>query len=244
MAPPILLTVDDDPEVSRSLARDLRQRYGEDYRIRRAESGASALEVLQELKLRNDRVALLLADHRMPAMTGVEFLEETRRLFPKARRVLLTAYADTDAAIAAINQADVHYYLLKPWDPPEEKLYPVLDDLLEDWRMHDRMISDDGLRVVGHRWSAPSHNVYLNCWGGHPSMRQQVGQSTIRAFGVGSAYGAPPCTSTSWTCRKRGIRVVRPACRAGRRRARRQHGSDSRSNARFCSTTTGAMTFG
>ena len=159
MPPPILLTVDDDPEVSRSLARDLRQHYGEDYRIRRAESGPEALEALRELKLRDEKVGLLLADHRMPEMTGVEFLEESRQYYPKARRVLLTAYADTDAAIAAINQADVHYYLLKPWDPPREKLYPVLDDLLEDWKMQDRLKSDERTRVVGHRWSAPSHEV-------------------------------------------------------------------------------------
>jgi thioredoxin reductase (NADPH) len=159
MPPPIILTVDDDPEVSRSLARDLRQQYGQDYRIRRAESGQAALDALKELKLRDDKVALLLADHRMPGMTGVEFLEQARELYPKARRVLLTAYADTEAAIAAINRADVHYYLLKPWDPPEERLYPVLDDLLEDWKMQDRLVSDDRLRVVGHRWSAPSHAV-------------------------------------------------------------------------------------
>jgi thioredoxin reductase (NADPH) len=159
MAPPILLTVDDDPDVSRSLARDLRQHYGEDYRIRRAESGSAALDALKELKLRDEQVALLLADQRMPEMTGVEFLEQARQFYPKARRVLLTAYADTQAAIAAINRADVHYYLLKPWDPPQEKLYPVLDDLLEDWKMLDRLKSDDRIRVVGHRWSAPSHEL-------------------------------------------------------------------------------------
>jgi len=159
MPPPILLTVDDDPDVSRSVARDLRQRYGEDYRIRRAESGTGALEMLKELTLRGDKVALLLADHRMPEVTGVDFLQQARQFYPKARRVLLTAYADTDAAIAAINQADVHYYLLKPWDPPQEKLYPVLDDLLEDWRAQDRLRTDDHVRVVGHRWSAPSHKV-------------------------------------------------------------------------------------
>jgi thioredoxin reductase (NADPH) len=159
MTPAILLTVDDDPEVSRALARDLRQRYGEDYRIRRAESGPAALDALKELKLRDERVGLLLADQRMPEMTGVEFLAEARQFYPKARRVLLTAYADTEAAIAAINRADVHYYLLKPWDPPQEKLYPVLDDLLEDWKMEDRLKSDDRLRIVGHRWSAGSHEV-------------------------------------------------------------------------------------
>jgi thioredoxin reductase (NADPH) len=159
MAPPILLTVDDDPEVSRSLARDLRQQYGEDYRIRRAESGPEALDALKELKLRDEKVGLLLADHRMPEMTGVEFLEQAREFYPEARRVLLTAYADTDAAIGAINQADVDYYLLKPWDPPQEKLFPVLDDLLEDWKMRDRRTTDDRVRVVGHRWSAPSHAI-------------------------------------------------------------------------------------
>src|ERR1700737_1906689 len=157
--PPLLLTVDDDPDGSRSLARDLRQQYGEDYRIRRAESGPEALAALKELKLRDEQVGLLLADHRMPEMTGVEFLERARQFYPKARRVLLTAYADTDAAIAAINKADVHYYLLKPWDPPQEKLYPVLDDLLEDWKLQDRLKSDDRVRVVGHRWSAPSHEI-------------------------------------------------------------------------------------
>jgi thioredoxin reductase (NADPH) len=159
MAPPILLTVDDDPEVSRALARDLRQQYAEDYRIRRAESGQAALDALKELKLRDEKVGLLLADHRMPAMTGVEFLEQARQLYPKARRVLLTAYADSDAAIAAINKADVHYYLLKPWDPPQEKLFPVLDDLLEDWKMQDRLTSDERTKVIGHRWSAQSHEV-------------------------------------------------------------------------------------
>ena len=156
---PILMTVDDDPEVSRSLARDLRQQYGEEYRIRRAESGPEALDALKELKLRDEKVGLLLADHRMPEMTGVEFLDQARELYPKARRVLLTAYADTDAAIAAINRAGVDYYLLKPWDPPEEKLYPVLDDLLVDWKTQDRLKSDEGVRVIGHRWSAPSHDL-------------------------------------------------------------------------------------
>jgi thioredoxin reductase (NADPH) len=159
MPPPILLTVDDDPQVSRALARDLRQQYAQEYRIRRAESGQAGLDALKELKLRDEKVGLLLADHRMPEMTGVEFLEQARELYPKARRVLLTAYADTDAAIAAINKADVHYYLLKPWDPPQEKLYPVLDDLLEDWKMQDRLKTDESTRVVGHRWSAQSHEV-------------------------------------------------------------------------------------
>jgi thioredoxin reductase (NADPH) len=158
MPPPILLTVDDDPGVSRAIARDLRQHYSEDYRIRRAESGQEALDTLSELKLRGDRVGLLLADHRMPEMNGVEFLERARQLYPEARRVLLTAYADTEAAIGAINRADVDYYLLKPWDPPQERLYPVIDDLLEDWLADDRP-PFEGVKVVGHRWSARSHDV-------------------------------------------------------------------------------------
>src|SRR5947207_15680722 len=119
VAAPSRLTVDDDPEVSRSLARDLRQQYGEDYRIRRAESGSAALDALKELKLRDENVGLLLADHRMPEMTGVEFIEQAREPYPQARRVLLTAHADTDAAIAAINRARVGYHVLKPWDPPQ-----------------------------------------------------------------------------------------------------------------------------
>jgi thioredoxin reductase (NADPH) len=155
---PVLLTVDDDPAVSRAIARDLRQRYGHDYRVRRAESGADALEVLDELKLRGERVGLLLVDQRMPAMSGVEFLEHARERYPTARRVLLTAYADTEAAIAAINKADVDYYLLKPWDPPEEKLYPVVDDLMDDWTATNPP-SFSGVQVVGHRWSARSHEM-------------------------------------------------------------------------------------
>ena len=158
MPSPILLTVDDDPEVSRSLARDLRQQYGEDYRIRRAESGSAALDALKELKLRDENVGLLLADHRMPEMTGVEFLEQARELYPKARRVLLTAYADTDAAIGAINRADVDYYMLKPWDPPSERLYPQLDDLLDDWIASYRP-SFEGIRVLGTRWSPRSYEL-------------------------------------------------------------------------------------
>src|ERR687887_280371 len=136
-ARPAILTVDDDPNVSRSVARDLRRRYGEGYRIVRAESGPDALDALREIKLRGDEVAVLLADYRMPRMSGIEFLEEAMDLFPAARRVLLTAYADTDAAIQAINVVDLDHYLLKPWDPPEEKLYPVVDALLDAWSRSD-----------------------------------------------------------------------------------------------------------
>ncbi len=155
---PVLLTIDDDVNVSRAVARDLRRRYGGDYRIVRAESGAQALEALSEIKLRGDEVAILLADYRMPGMNGIEFLEQAMDLFPTARRVLLTAYADTSAAIDAINVIDLDHYLLKPWDPPEEKLYPVLDALLDAWLATDRRPVAE-TRVVGHRWSARSYEV-------------------------------------------------------------------------------------
>src|SRR5260221_6322946 len=156
MPKPVLLSVDDDPEVLRAVERDLRKKYADRYRIVRADSGASALQSLQTLKKRNEAVALLLVDQRMPEMSGVEFLNKAIAIFPEAKRVLLTAYADTDAAIQAINQARIQHYLLKPWDPPEDQLYPVLDDLLEDWQAGYRPVFD-GVRVLGHRWSPRSY---------------------------------------------------------------------------------------
>jgi thioredoxin reductase (NADPH) len=157
-ARPAILTVDDDPSVSRAVARDLRRRFGEQYRILRAESGQQALDTLRELKLRGGQVAVLVADYRMPGLTGIEFLEQAMDLFPEAKRVLLTAYADTSAAIDAINIVDLDHYLLKPWNPPEEKLYPVLDGLLDAWcRAERRPVLET--KVVGDRWSARSYEV-------------------------------------------------------------------------------------
>ena len=158
MAKPILLTVDDDPEVLRAVERDLRRRYAEHYRVMRAESGAAALEILRTLQKRNDAVALFLVDQRMPQMTGVAFLTEAKNLYPNAKRVLLTAYADTDAAIRAINEVQIQNYLLKPWDLPEQKLYPSIDDLLADWQANVRT-PFEGVRVLGSRWSPQSFRI-------------------------------------------------------------------------------------
>jgi thioredoxin reductase (NADPH) len=153
-----IMTVDDDPGVSRAVARDLRRHYGERYRIVRAESAAAALDALRQMKLRGDLVAVILADYRMPELNGIEFLEQAMDIYPGARRVLLTAYADTGAAIDAINVVDLDHYLLKPWDPPEEKLYPVVDTLLEAWLCSDHRPVPE-TKVIGHRWSARSSEV-------------------------------------------------------------------------------------
>jgi thioredoxin reductase (NADPH) len=158
MAKPNILTVDDDLDVLQAISRDLRTEYGDRFRILRASSGASAIETLEQLKVRNETVALLLTDQRMPGMSGVELIEQAAPMFPQAKRVLLTAYADTNAAIQAINTARLDYYLLKPWDPPTEKLYPVLDDLLTDWLAVYRPVFE-GIKVIGDRWSPCSHNV-------------------------------------------------------------------------------------
>ncbi len=158
MPKPVLLTVDDDPEVLRAIERDLRGRYADRYRVMRANSGNAGLATLRELKARNNPVALLLADQRMPQMDGVNFLSEAMEMHPLAKRALLTAYADTNAAIDAINEARVHYYLMKPWDPPEEKLFPALDDLLHDWAATFRP-PYEGIRVLGTRWSNRSYEL-------------------------------------------------------------------------------------
>ncbi|MEU4511929.1 FAD-dependent oxidoreductase [Nonomuraea wenchangensis] len=158
MDKPVIVTVDDDPGVSRAVARDLRRRYGQEYRIVRAETARDGIEAVKEMRLRGDDVAAILADYRMPQMNGVQFLEAAMDMYPYARRVLLTAYADTEAAIQAINVVDLDHYLLKPWDPPEEKFYPVIDGQLDAWLRTDR-IERSELRVVGDRWSAQSYRV-------------------------------------------------------------------------------------
>lgn len=158
MPKPILLLLDDDPVVLNAIERDVRKRYGRDYGLTKVGSGAAALDYLQQALARNETIALLLTDQRMPHMTGVQFLEQARALFPSARRVLLTAYADTEAAIAAINRVELDHYLMKPWDPPEERLYPVLDELLDDWQAQ-QPAPFDGLRVAGTLWSLPTHQI-------------------------------------------------------------------------------------
>ena len=158
MAKPILLSVDDDTDVLRAIERDLRSQYGADYRVMASDSPEGALDLLKQLKVRNDSVALLLADQRMPRMDGIGFLQEAMGFFPEAKRALLTAYADTTAAISAINQANINYFFMKPWDPPAEHLYPQLDDLLDDWRASYRP-AFEGIRVLGTRWSPKCYEL-------------------------------------------------------------------------------------
>ena len=203
-----ILTVDDDPGVSRAVARDLRRRYGERNRIVRAESGASALDALRQMKLRGDLVAVILADYRMPEMNGIEFLEQAMDIYPGARRVLLTAYADTGAAIDAINVVDLDHYLLKPWDPPEEKLYPVVDALLDAWLASDHRPVPE-TKVVGHRWSARSLRG-PRVPGAQPGALPLV--QLRRAGGAAAARGRPG-----------GRAVAAGGDHAGRRAADRAH---------------------
>jgi len=158
MPKPVIFTIDDDTSVLNSVARDLRAHYGQEYRILPIDSGEAALDYLKRIQQRNETVALFLVDHRMPVMNGVQFLEEAIQAYPQAKRVLLTAYADTQAAIDSINEVGLDYYLMKPWHPPEERLYPVLDELLEDWKVHVRL-PYEGIRVAGTLWSLPSHQV-------------------------------------------------------------------------------------
>ena len=158
MPKPILLSVDDDSDVLRAIERDLRSQYGAEYRVIGSDSPEGALDLLKQLKLRNDSVALLLADQRMPRMDGVEFLQQAMGIFPTAKRALLTAYADTNAAISAINQASINFFFLKPWDPPTEHLYPQLDDLLDDWQASYRP-TFQGIRVLGTRWSPKCYEL-------------------------------------------------------------------------------------
>ena len=158
MAKAVIFAIDDEPTVLNAVERDLRQKYGHTYRILKADSGAAALDALKQLQARNETAALFLVDQRMPQMTGVQFLDEARKLFPDAKKVLLTAYADTEAAISSINRVGLDYYLMKPWDPPQEHLYPVLDELLDEWKTHAQ-IPYDGIRVAGTLWSPASHQA-------------------------------------------------------------------------------------
>ena len=155
---PAIAVVDDEPAVLAAVARDLRRGFGDRYRILRAGSGPEALDVLREVRARGEQVAMLIADQRMPGMAGTDYLVEARTIFPDAKRALLTAYADTEAAIAAINDVSLDYYLLKPWDPPEEELFPVVEDLLTSWE-NDAPVDSGGLRVLGHRFSKESHEL-------------------------------------------------------------------------------------
>ncbi len=158
MAKPVIFSIDDDPSVLSAVERDLQTRYGKDYRIIPINTGRAALDYLKKMQQRNETVALFLVDQRMPGMNGVEFLQQAIRTYPQAKRVLLTAYADTEAAISSINEVGLDYYLMKPWHPPEARLYPILDELLEDWQMHVRL-PYEGIRVAGTLWSLPSHRV-------------------------------------------------------------------------------------
>ena len=158
LAEPVILLVDDDPQVLAALRRDMRSKYGAEYRVLGANSGQTAIDALKELKARADTLAMVISDQRMPSMLGVDVLKRTREIYPIARRVLLTAYSDIKAAVRAINEAHLDHYLEKPWDPPEERLFPAVDDLLATWHGEYRP-EVTGIRIVGHQWSPRSHDV-------------------------------------------------------------------------------------
>jgi len=191
MAGAVILTVDDDMAVSQAITRDLRSRYGDRYRLVRATSGSEALTVLDELATRDQPVALIVSDHRMPEMTGIELLRESMRAAPSAKRVLLTAYADTDVAINAINDVGLDHYLMKPWAPPEEVLYPIIDDLLEDWELahQDRF---DGVRVIGSKWSERSHDTRMFLARNHVPYRWLELERDVEAGRLFDLFGGDP----------------------------------------------------
>ena len=208
MSKPAILTVDDDPMVSAAIARDLRRRYGDDYLVVKATSGAQALAVLTKLALRNQPVALIATDQRMPGMTGIELLEQAREHAPGAKFLLLTAYADTDVAIKAINDIGLDYYLLKPWDPPEERLFPVVDDLLDDWRQANPDHTSD-VRVVGHRWSDRSHDIKTFLARNHVPYRWY----DVERDAEGQRLARPRRTRPTATCRWCWCRTATPSAR-------------------------------
>src|SRR5215510_11208834 len=212
MAKPVLLTVDDDAEVLRAVERDLRREYGNRFRVLRANSGESALDALRQLKLRNDPVALLLVDQRMPRMSGVEFIERANKIYPETTRALLTAYADTEAAIGAINKARVDYYLMKPWDPPEENFYPVLNDLLDDWLASFRP-PFEGIRVFGHRWSPQALEVKSFLAGNHVPYQWLDVETDGEASRM--LEGAPDKMLLLWFCAHGDLLASPEACEIG-----------------------------
>ena len=175
---PVILAVDDEPAVLAAVSRDLRRGFGERYRIMRASSGAEALELLAQIRRRGEQVALLVADQRMPGMSGTDYLVQARLVVPEAKRVLLTAYADTEAAIAAINDVALDYYLLKPWDPPEEQLFPVVEDLLTTWES-GAALESGGVRVIGHRFSKESHDLRDFLARNRVPARWQIGRAHV-----------------------------------------------------------------
>ena len=198
MSRAIILTVDDDAAVSQAITRDLRARYGERYRIVRSTSGAEALATLEEFQRRDQPVALIVSDHRMPEMTGIEFLERSITLAPGAKLVLLTAYADTDVAIKAINDIGLDHYLMKPWAPPEERLFPILDDLLSDWeRANDNRF--DGVRVVGNRWSERSYDTRMFLARNHVHYQWLELERDPEAQRLHGLFGAPSARCR-WCC--------------------------------------------